>query len=376
MRKITDYLIGAFIFFSSTFYMPGQNFHDSQRILFQIAGMLFFAMILCMKPVRQIRNAWVNSYLILAIVMFVVHSSIKALGIVPLVNIFVMTMLFYAFSNYLTDKSVVYKAIQGIVAINIIFIIFQFLNIDPLLINDRGLQNNHLVGLFGHPMNMGIFCSVVLPYVFFKSKVWAGLTLICLIASGSYISILLGILGFLVYLFLTNKKAFRIAVYVALAAFVLFTIYVLIFYDYPDKNTIIRKFTLRYEMNYPLLKATLSNPWKGYGLGTFPQISQQIQSKEGIDMMGIVDVTWNDYLGCSLEMGVFVFFIFFGLFKQTLMRFAQAVKTKELSAIFCSLMTIPIGIIFHSYMNYINVGVICVVMFVLFEMCLKKEEVC
>lgn len=376
MRKATNYLIGAFVFLSSTFYIPGQNFHDSQRILFQIAGMLFFAMMLCWKPIRQLRNVWLSGFLIYAIIVFLIHDSIRVMSIAPLINIFLMVALYYVFSNYLENDDVIYKAIQGIIVVNLVFLAFQFLKIDPLMLNDRRLPNTHLVGLFGHPMNMGIFCSIVLPYVLHKSKTWAVLAGVCLLASMSYISIALGVFGLLLYLFFTNKIAFKIALAITLVIGLILVGCIAFLYDDVMKNTVIRKFTLRYQTNYPFLKTALSNPHRGYGLGSFAQVSRQVMKKEGLEQIGLVDVTWNDYLGCAIEMGIWVWFIFFGLFRQTILRFRNSLKPHEITALFCSLSTIPIGIMIHSYMNYINVGVICVALFSAFEIKLAKEEIC
>lgn len=373
MQKITDYLIGAFIFMSSVFYIPGQNFHDSQKVLFQIAAMLFFALFLSVKPERKIRNIWISSYLIYSIVIFIWVKQVQPIAITPLISIFLMVALYYTFANYIKKTDIVYKAIQGIIIVNVIFIVFQLLKIDPLLLNDVRQPNTNLVGLFGHPMNMGIFCSVVLPYVLSKSKIWAILTFLCMLASFSYISIALGIVGVLLYLYFEHRKVFKIAISISLVFLILSTVAALTIYSAPTRNTIKNKFTHRYDVNYPLLKAALSNPYHGYGLGTFSRVSPQVISKKATYYIGVVDVPWCDYIGCMLTMGVGVLFIFFGLFKQTLRRFIRAPRSKELTAIFCSLSTIPIGIMFHSYMNYINVGVICVALFALYD--IKLEEV-
>lgn len=374
MQKIIDYTIGAFIFLSSVFYIPGQNFHDSQKILFQVAAMLFFALYLSWKPIRNIRNVWISAYLVYAIIIFMVIKETQAASMVSLVNIFLMVVLYYVFSNYLKDGSVIYKAILGIIVINIIFLIFQVLRIDPLLLDDQRRQNTHLVGLFGHPMNMGIFCSVSLPYVFSKNKWWAILVFIALLASKSYISVVLGIGGLLLYLFFTNKFAFKIATSIICVTAILFTCYVSIFYTDRTKRTIIQKITLRYDINYPLLRTSLSNPFHGYGLGTFKYITPKVIDPVTFDRIGWVDVTWNDYLGCSLEMGLGILFIFFGLFKQTIVRFTKSHKSNEITALFCSLATVPIGIMFHSYMNYINVGVICIALFALLDIKMKERK--
>lgn len=374
MRKIIDYLIGTFVFFSSVFYIPGQNFHDSQKVLFQIVAMLFFAMYLSFKPVRQVRNVWISSYLIYAIIIFISLKAVQGISIVSLINIFLMVALYYTFVNHLKNVDVIYKAIQGIIIVNIIFLVFQILKIDPLILDDMRRKNTHLVGLFGHPMNMGIFCSIVLPYVFSKSKFWAGLVFICLIASQSYISIILGIVGLLVYLFFIHRKAFKVVLIASLVVSVLSGCYIFATQNKVENRFIIEKVTHRYKINMPLLKAALSNPYHGYGLGTFKHVTAQIYSPEIVNKIGWIDVPWNDPIGCMLEMGVCVLFIFFGLFKQTFVRFSHMTKSKDNVAIFACLSTIPIGIMFHSYMNYINVGVICVALFSMFEIKLREDR--
>jgi len=374
MQKATNFLIGAFVFLSSTFYIPGQNFHNSQAILFKIAGMLFFALFLCLPPLRKIRNVWIGAFLAYAIVIFMVVEKMRPVAIVSLVNIFLVVILYYTFSNYLDGDKAIYRAIQWIIAANVVFVAFQLLKIDPLTLNDQGKPNSHLVGLFGHPMNMGIFCSVVLPYVFSKNKIWAGLTFILLVASKSYISVALGIVGLLVYLFFVHKKLFKISVVVVFIGTLLLSSYMYFCTNQANKQMIANKFIHRWDVGYPLLRTSLSNPWHGYGLGSFKFVSQKAMSPEAMDLIGWVDVPWCDYSGCTVEMGIAILFIFFGFFEDTLKRFKASIKTKESYALFASLCTVPIGMIFHSYMNYINVGVICVALFSLLEIKIKEES--
>src|SRR3990167_773224 len=377
MRKYIDYFIGIFLVASSIFYIPGQNFHDSQKVLFK--GFVFSALIISLyiKPIRDLRDKWINSFLVVAFLSFLFNPTSRVVGISSLVDITLAVILFYLLLNYISDTNIVYSSMIAIIVINAVMILFQFLKIDPLCLNDVRKQNTHIVGLFGHPMNLGVYMGTILPYLIYKNKGLAILAGILLLSCGgfnivdkSWGAMLSAVVGVILYFFLTNKKIFKRVVISMMIAGILTLAYMSFTLPQDMKETLIKKITLRVYTQWPLFKVALSNPWFGYGPGTFRHIVPQVKEID-TGWLGGLDVTWNDYLGCALEIGFISILIVFGIFRDTFRKFLRS-DSPEVIALFCSLATIPIGIFFHSYMNYINIGVLCMALYVIFQ--IKTEE--
>ena len=84
---------------SSIFYIPGQNFHDSQKVLFK--GFVFSALIISLyiKPIRDLRDKWINSFLVVAFLSFLFNPTSRVVGISSLVDITLAVILFYLLLN-------------------------------------------------------------------------------------------------------------------------------------------------------------------------------------------------------------------------------------------------------------------------------------
>jgi len=296
-------------------------------------------------------------------------------------------MVFYILLNQLEDTNVIYSSVVAIITINMVMVILQFFGIDPLCFDDVGKQNSHIVGIFGHSMNLSAYMSIVLPYVWHKNKWFGGMALILVFAPGgldlaskSWAGILCAIIGMSIYFWFKNR---RITVIVLATLLVVGSILTTVLYlKLPEgkREVVNRKVTLRLQTQYPLVRVALSRPYFGHGPGTFQYIIPQVPELEftqpssitGKPSMGGLDVTWNDPLGCALEIGIFSLLIFFGIIRKVFRQFRHD-KSTETVALFASLATIPIGAFFHSYMNYFNVGMICLALYAMWN--IKTERV-
>ena len=371
IKKYTDYVLGTFITLLSIFYISGQNFHDSQKMLFKVVTFSALIVSLYIKPVRDVRDKWINSFLALAFLSFLFNPGSRLVGISSLIDITLVVLLFYLLINYISNTNIVYSSIIVVVALNAIMVIFQFFKIDPLCLNDVRQQNEHIVGLFGHPMNLGAYMATVLPYLAYKNIWLAVIAGILMFASRSWAAGLVGMVGLLFYYWFKNKKVFKVLITLVILISIVGTIFIFFYLPQVEREYLTRKVTLRVYTEWPLFKVSLGNPYFGYGPGTFKHIVTQVKEIDTADLGGL-DVTWNDYLGCALELGFFSILIMFGIVRRTFREFLRS-DSPEVLAIFSSLVTIPLGALFHSYMCYMNIGIICIALYVIYQIKIKEE---
>lgn len=372
MRKIYDYIIAAFVFLSAMFYLSGKNFHMAQNDLFHLLGPAIIACMFCLNPVRHIKNYWLNAFALFALACVLFSKSPRELAIEPMVNIFIALGIFYAIANYLDERKYIYYAMFLVMVLNFIQVVFQYFGIDPLCITELATANrSHLVGFFGHPMNLGIYSALMLPIFAYRFKKWLWIPVICLLASKSFFAIPIGCVALLAYFIITKQKRWT-AVSIAcgvIAAAILVTL------SAGRLEWVWRaKFAMRFDLYMEMLKAGLSSgsPF-GYGLGTFRQVANQLQVV-GHGTIGAILEPWNEYLGWLLEMGPIAVGIVVGMFYGVLNALKHIRDDAESVALYCSLATIPIGICFHSYTYFVNTGIISLVIFAMFH--ITKEEVC
>jgi len=310
--------------------------------------------------------------MLLMLVSFLFNKDSRAISIRPLVDSYLMFFMFYAIINNLQDRNVIYGAIVGIIVVNMLMVYMQILRMDPLCLDDQARHNTHIVGLFGYPMNLGAWMACALPYVFHKNK-WLFIPVfLMMVMSDSWAAIGVGIIGLMFYIWFWNKKIFKGACYLIIAASILVSLYCVFTLSSVQKKEIINKVTLRVETQVPLIRPILSRPYFGYGLGTWQVVIPQVKEIDH-DRIGLIDVTWCDPLGCALELGLISVFLMFCFFRAEVRKFIQSRKDLELVSLFGSLITISLGMLFHSYMNYINISVFCVLMYCVYR--IKQEEI-
>jgi hypothetical protein len=376
MRKFFDYLIAIFVTGCSLFYIPGQTFGDAQIDFFKIGVCALFVISLFFKPKRSLINPYLNAYLGLALlILFLVPENVKTIMIAPFVNLFLAVLLFYIITNYLEDRTLIYKGIAAVIGINCIMVALQVAGLDPICLNDTGHQNFHWVGLFGYKMNLGAYAALAVP-IFMSLGLWiiaAGSIILC-IASKSWGAWLAMTIGILFFAKRTHMRTFKILM---IATILIVMIGGIIVTKVPI-GTIKSKFTIRYELQKPMLAIAMRSPYVGYGMGSAPYILQQESlriAKETGSNFGVSDEIWNDYLELVINLGFGALIILLLLVRRTWRQLQKAWGQSydlELMALAASLLTIAVGMGLHSYINFPNIGVISLVVLALFEIKIKE----
>ncbi len=371
MQKVFDYLLSAFVFLSATFYINGKTFYEAQDMVFKLGVAVLFILSLYLVPRRKLINPYVNAFLGLSLVVFLfgVPGS-KEIMIEPLVKIFLGSMLFYLVCNYCGNRKLIYDAICAVVAVSFIMVMLQFFNVDPLCLNDRGMPSNHIIGLFGYKQNLGAYMALALPILLINKRwVFAGMALLMPFMSESWAAIGVMYIAVLFLIFYLSRKKFILSFVISLVVIV--SIFAL-FLNKPHENLDLKnKLKLRWISQTKFLKVLMSNPYFGTGLGTFKYLSREIIT---IEPYGTWLDAGNDYLEYPMDMGLGVLFIIVGLYYYIWNKFKHS-PSRELVGIMAGLITIALGIAFHTYKNHPNLITISIVMLGLFEI-VKKEEKC
>ena len=72
---------------------------------------------------------------------------------------------------------------------------------------------------------------------------------------------------------------------------------------------------------------------------------------------------WNDYLEQGIQLGLPFIVIFLWLCWDTIKRFSKSVKAPATIGIFCSLLLIPTGMLFHDLLNHASMNVLMISVF-------------
>jgi hypothetical protein len=371
LNKLFNILLGCLIFFSATAYQIGKSFAEVQGMVFLVGIPLLFIVSLYLKPKRWVVNPFVNLISAIGLIaMFFVPKDGQAIVYQPLINVFMGTGLFYLITNYLDDFNVILKAISWVVGFTAIIVFLQVTGNDPICINDSGLHNYSMVGLFGFKYVFGAYMAICTPILLLKKKLLGLVALALTICSLSWACIGLAILATIFGAWFVSKsnKVFIAIIIFALILSVL--VFRLVLYT-PDnyKLQLKYKITARIETESKFLPVLMMKPYYGWGLGTFKIIGPQIVN--GGKYGDMVDA-WNDYLERSVEMGIGAIILMIWLFVNAFKRFF---RYKIEPAVFASLAIVPFGIAFHNYFNHFSLVVLIISLFAWWEAKNIKEEI-
>ena len=366
MRRFFDYSIAVFVTGCSLFYLPGLPFADAQIDFFKVGVCALFVLSTFLAPRRHMVNPFLNLFLGLATVVLVaLPENVKTVMIAPYVHLFLAVVLFYLVANYLVDRTLIYKGMAAVVAVNCVMVALQILGVDPICLNDRGLQNGHWVGLFGYKMNLGAYAALALPI--FASLglgiLAVGSVFLC-IASKSWGAWVAMTAGILFYLQRAHARLFR---KMLLGVVILGLVGAAAVAIHPN---VLNKLIVRYELQKPMVGIAFRSPYVGYGMGSIHYIFEQERQERlkltGKDYGSSYEL-WNDYLESAVMLGFGALILWVLLIRRTWRIFLLRKRSPELLGLTASLLTIAVGMLFHSYMNFPNVGVISLVLLACFE---------
>lgn len=400
MRKVFEFCLGIFIFLVATAFIPAQTFAVVQGHVFKIGIVALFVMSLYLKPLRWISNVWINSIIALALVVTLsLDMQAKMATIEGLVLVLLGAILLYTVIQHLENKKVVLYGISAVVIMNVFMAICQLMKIDPICLNDGGLPNTHIVGLFGFKYVFGAWMAIAAPYLLFNRKIVLGTAAAILtVLSLSWAAVLVMGIALIFGTFFINKKLFVSVIIISsmLAATAMIVTHVK--YDsivtyYRDSSTNEREadgghklrprahpMTLKYKaMSRMLLEAKflpvlMSKPYTGYGIGSFKYVGPRIDTRPYGTMLD----AWNDYLERGIECGIGMIALLIMLFITTIRRFLKSDRRMALASM-AALVTVPIGMLLHDYFNHYSLTAIMIILFAVYEITIKEsyeDKVC
>lgn len=360
-----NYLISAFIFLTSTAYISGKSFGDTQLNVLKIGIPIIWLVSLCMKPKRSVQNIWLNALVGLCfITTLFLKGQPKNIAIEPLICVFLVTILYYTLSNYLDDINPILNGLCWAIGAHAVIVFLQGVNLDPICIMENGKPSTHFVGLFGCKFVFGAWMAIVTPMLLFNKRyLWGGLSFIMCILSMSVAPIGLMLASLLTGVLIHSRKHALWAITGVIIVGVIAWVGVL---NKPHNQSLYQKATLRLTLETKFLPIIFQKPLTGYGLGSFKYIGPQIWNPSTGPYGTMVDA-WNDYLQQAVETGLGFIVLFLGMCLAVLKRFKRALKTPQLIGIFCSLMIIPFGILFHNYFGHASLGVLMISILSAFE---------
>lgn len=374
MRKAFDFCLGIFLFLVATAYVGGNPFGIIQGHVFKIGIIALFILSLYMKPLRWITNVWVNAMIALAVITtLALNSQGKMMAIEGMVNVMLGVILLYTIIQHLDNKKVILNAICAVIAVNTFMVFCQVMHMDPICLNDSGLPNSHMVGLFGFKYVFGAYMALVAPLLLFSNrKVFGCLAVILTVCSLSWAAVACLFGSLICALWFINKKAFviftTICISIAIATCIITT------NKYKDSGnkyhplTFKGKALLRLKLESKFLPILMARPLQGNGLGSFKYIGPQIDTYPFGSMLD----AWNDYLERGIECGVGMIALMLALFWGVWKRFLQSSK-KRLMGIMAALGTVPVGIMFHDYFNHFSLTATMITILALYEITIGED---
>ena len=362
-----DFWLKLFLCLVISSWFPGITQNNWQFFIFDYGSLLLFGLSTFRKSEREFRNY--NVFLILICsVLVTILNNFKAFP-VDLIHVIAGCLLYFSIVRSLKDFKGTIKVLFWIAIINSIVAGFQILGFDPLYAPDpenQFMQKEHLTitGLMGRSYHLSYFLSTVSALSFFLNPIWWSVILIIisfgiLLFTKSYV--LIFSLSCLL-LFFIKKRFLFIGVFGILI--------LILILGYLNISRLQNKLHIRLPTYAYIIKESIVNPFKGYGLGSFDVISKDnligLGNEEPIKIIS----SYNQYLRIGYELGwTLTIAIFTGVFFYF--------KKLGINKV-CILICIPLLLfpMFHEILRFARLDVLIIISFALLEIFLltKKEE--
>lgn len=208
---------------------------------------------------------------IVAIATFVncFFSAIPYLSFTSYINI-IVCCYFYVLCTRVNDWTLIFKAIQSVMILNIFLIFMQSIGHDPLL--NFGVFNMEHYGILGQHMMMGSFLVIISAILLNVSKFYILVPILLSLICHSSWSFLCAGLGVVVYLSSFSRK---LALMILVSCVLFFVIWVI-------KDGKIQENLSKHSGRVTVWERSfeLSNqrPWFGWGAGTYKDIFPAISN--------------------------------------------------------------------------------------------------
>ena len=252
-------LFFAFICICPVFFDPyksaGLRLHQEQ--FFQLGAVILFAVVF-------LESIHLALFLFWSIFIYA-YYGFPPIGGAYVMNIFFGCLL-YQVAYKLIDRDNLrsfYRAILWLCVLNIVWMIFQKLNIDPIFMN-KGEYSKDLVGLFGLKAFMGMFLALSIPFVA-RLNIWLPLAFfVPIYLSDCSVAVVAGAASYLFALFFDYKKMFWSFLIVLLVGGCF----------YVAKDTKNGMFTDRFSVWLVSTRDAFKHPIVGWGLDSFRNMGE------------------------------------------------------------------------------------------------------
>lgn len=262
-HDIEKKLIATFVFLAPIFYDHTINagaatMRVTHENFYQMAGVVLFCLFL--------KNLWLSLSIILSVLLYFYHSYQGGLYVINLMT----TAIIYLVVRENADEELikrVFKILPILLGMQLVLMFLQMLNWD-VFFNSR--KDNawggmtEVVGFMGLKAIMGMFCAMLMPFVWFRSKLVSLLiTVPVFISECSSALIALGA-SYLFLLWHYSRKLFYMATVVVVIGTGM--------YAYHDSENA-GMFADRLSLWKIVLRDAIQRPFAGYGLDSFRSIT-------------------------------------------------------------------------------------------------------
>lgn len=243
-----------FLILLPTFYVINKDLRHVQMNFFQISVILMLAVLHV--------NRWYGLFLGWATFQMLFFQGSPDQSVV-IQNIFFAGLLYHFITKYVVDCKKYFKVFVWILAINVVWCVFQYFQIDPIF-NQANPQHQTIFseysGFFAIPSFLGNYAAVVATLCLFINPLLLFFVVPAIIVSKSSFSMLAVCGGLLFYLWF--KK--RIVFWIALFAIVFAGSFYILKYDAPSGQ-----FGRRIKLWGMVLKEGFKDQFFGHGIGTY-----------------------------------------------------------------------------------------------------------
>ena len=332
-------------------------------------GIFFiFAFSLCLKPLRACNLKWLAALFIYCIFLSVLNGFDIQMRR-SMLNLFSGFLFVKIVSDHFQSSSLkkIGYWLLAILILNCAFSAQQYFKVDPLFTTDPNLgPKDSIAGLFKNKVHLGVFISIISPFIFniFPPLALVPVPLLCASNSSTAIVSFLISIGFLIY-FRVRKLFFLIfiAVLAVSASFYVWK------YDAPGGQ-----FGERFKIwNAVYSIALTTHPYVGNGIGSFARLNLQSTQKTTDQKLEWVWVH-NEYLQAFFEFGAMGLAIIFFYVKDCFAVFIKHYQDNNLKVIFSSLVAVFILSFFHFPFHIARLAIPSLFVMGLFHARLKDLE--